>query len=84
MCTYMKHMAGYRDKKFKGKSLDTIKQMFDKAYKQVNDFVPMDIDSSGKKAKSSGKKAKSSRKKAVSKKRASEKLDEEGVKRQKV
>ncbi|GJZ47235.1 hypothetical protein Tco_0601067 [Tanacetum coccineum] len=59
------------------KALYAIKQMFDKAYKQVNDFVPMDT-------KSSGKKAESSRKKAVSKKRASEKLDEESVKRQKV
>ncbi|GJZ60664.1 hypothetical protein Tco_0616480 [Tanacetum coccineum] len=84
MCTYMKHMAGYKDKNFKGKSFDAIKQMFDKAYKQVNDFVPMDTESSGKKAESSGKKAKSSRKKAVSKKRAGEKLDEESVKRQKV
>ncbi|GJT23370.1 hypothetical protein Tco_0893307 [Tanacetum coccineum] len=32
MCTYMKHMAGYKDKNFKGKSFDAIKQMFDKAY----------------------------------------------------
>ncbi|GJR04054.1 hypothetical protein Tco_0527038 [Tanacetum coccineum] len=53
MCTYMKHMARYKDKKFKGKSFDAIKQMFGKAYKQVNDFVPMDIDSSGKKAENS-------------------------------
>ncbi|GJX48480.1 hypothetical protein Tco_0273670 [Tanacetum coccineum] len=44
---------------------------------KVNDFVPMDTESSGKKAKSS-------RKKAVSKKREGEKLDEESVKRQKV
>ncbi|GKB13802.1 hypothetical protein Tco_0847725 [Tanacetum coccineum] len=71
MCTYMKHMAGYKDKKFKGKSFDAIKQMFDKAYKQVNDFVPMDIDSSGKKAESS-------------KKRTRAVLGEESVKRQRV
>ncbi|GJY96881.1 hypothetical protein Tco_0513791 [Tanacetum coccineum] len=70
MCTYMKHMAGYKDKKFKGKSFDAIKQMFDKAYKQVNDFVPMDT--------------KSSRKKAVSKKRAGERPSEESVKKQKI
>ncbi|GJT30125.1 putative ribonuclease H-like domain-containing protein [Tanacetum coccineum] len=50
----------------------------------VNDFVPMDTESSGKKVESSGKKAKSSTKKAVSKKRAGENLDEESVKRQKV
>ncbi|GJZ29456.1 hypothetical protein Tco_0574103 [Tanacetum coccineum] len=46
MCIYMKHMAGYKDKNFKGKSFDAIKQMFDKAYKQVNDFVPMHTESS--------------------------------------
>ncbi|GJT01452.1 hypothetical protein Tco_0822621 [Tanacetum coccineum] len=50
LCTYMKHMSGYKDKDFKGKSFDAIKQMFDKAYKQVNDFVPMDTESSRKKA----------------------------------
>ncbi|GKD49747.1 hypothetical protein Tco_1278723 [Tanacetum coccineum] len=76
--TYMKHMSGYKDKKFKGKSFDAIKQMFDKAYKQVNDFVPMDTDSSGKKVDSSGKKAESS------KKRTRAVLDKESVKRQKV
>ncbi|GJY24665.1 hypothetical protein Tco_0398323 [Tanacetum coccineum] len=37
MCTYMKHMAGYKDKNFKGKSFDAIKQMFDKAYKQLDE-----------------------------------------------
>ncbi|GJX84862.1 hypothetical protein Tco_0335636 [Tanacetum coccineum] len=51
---------------------------------KVNDFVPMDTKSSGKKVESSGKKAKSSIKKAVSKKRAGENLDEESGKRQKV
>ncbi|GJV51632.1 putative ribonuclease H-like domain-containing protein [Tanacetum coccineum] len=77
-CTYMKHMAGYKDKNFKGKSFDAIKQMFDKAYEQVNDFVPMDTESSGKKVDSSGKKEKSS------KKRTRAVLDEESVKRQKL
>ncbi|GJU69926.1 putative ribonuclease H-like domain-containing protein [Tanacetum coccineum] len=78
MCTYMKHMAGYKDKNFKGKSFDAIKQMFDKAYKQVNDFVPMDTKSSGKKVDSSGKKAWSS------KKRTRAVPGEESFKRQKV
>ncbi|GJY99823.1 hypothetical protein Tco_0517253 [Tanacetum coccineum] len=77
MCTYMKHMAGYKDKDFKGKSFDAIKQMFDKAYKHVNDYGPMDTESSGKKAESS-------RKKVVSKKRACERPSKESVKRQKV
>ncbi|GJY51553.1 hypothetical protein Tco_0442400 [Tanacetum coccineum] len=31
MCTYMKHMAGYKDKNFKGKSFDAIKQIGKKA-----------------------------------------------------
>ncbi|GJW28831.1 hypothetical protein Tco_0045706 [Tanacetum coccineum] len=68
--TYMKHMAGYKDKDFKGKSFDAIKQMFDKAYKQVNDFVPIDIESS--------------KKKAVSKKRAGKRPSKESAKRQKI
>ncbi|GJX38471.1 hypothetical protein Tco_0251774 [Tanacetum coccineum] len=44
--------------------------MFGKAYKQVNDFVPMDT--------------KSSRKKAISKKRAGERSSKESAKRQKI
>ncbi|GJY04566.1 hypothetical protein Tco_0370506, partial [Tanacetum coccineum] len=72
---FMKHMAGYKDKKFKGKSFDAIKKMFDKAYKQVNDFVPMDTESSRKKVDSSGKKAESS------KKRTRAILGEESVKK---
>ncbi|GKD28377.1 hypothetical protein Tco_1239155, partial [Tanacetum coccineum] len=57
MCTYMKHMAGYKDKNFKGKSFAVIKYMFDKAYKQVNDFVPMDTECSGKKVMDDAEKA---------------------------
>ncbi|GKA72369.1 ribonuclease H-like domain-containing protein [Tanacetum coccineum] len=51
-------------------NFDAIKQMFDKAYKQVNDFVPMDTESS--------------KKKAVSKKRAGKRLSKESVKIQKI
>ncbi|GKA18359.1 hypothetical protein Tco_0698196 [Tanacetum coccineum] len=60
----------YKDKDFKGKNFDAIKQMFDKAYKQVNDFVPMDTESS--------------RKKAASKKRAGKRPSKESAKRQKI
>ncbi|GJR29388.1 hypothetical protein Tco_1105620 [Tanacetum coccineum] len=42
MCTYMKNMAGYKMEHFKGKSFYEIKEMFDKVYKQVTSFVPMD------------------------------------------
>ncbi|GKA48033.1 hypothetical protein Tco_0740991 [Tanacetum coccineum] len=69
MCIYMKHMAGYKDKNFKGKSFNVIKQMFDKAYKQVNDFVPMDTESTRER-------------KQVSKKRACERPSKEKYKRQ--
>ncbi|GKE34522.1 hypothetical protein Tco_1453844, partial [Tanacetum coccineum] len=62
----------------KGKSFDAIKKMFDKAYKHVNDFVPMDTKSSGKKVDNSRKKAESS------KKRTRAVLGEESVKRQNV
>ncbi|GKB24276.1 hypothetical protein Tco_0863677 [Tanacetum coccineum] len=54
--------------------------LFDKEIKRVNSFVPID----SKVVEGSGKKTKSSRKEAVSKKRASEELDEESVKRQKL
>ncbi|GJX25868.1 hypothetical protein Tco_0232164 [Tanacetum coccineum] len=49
MCTYMKHMAGYKDKDFKGMNFDAVKKMFDKVYKHVNDFVSKDTKSSRKK-----------------------------------
>ncbi|GJS58740.1 hypothetical protein Tco_0653524 [Tanacetum coccineum] len=56
MCIYLKNMAGYKDKNLKNKSFDVIKKMFDKAYKQVNTFIPMDSEGSGKKDDNSGKK----------------------------
>ncbi|GJW18800.1 hypothetical protein Tco_0026236 [Tanacetum coccineum] len=34
MCTYLKHMEGYKHKDFKGKIFDAIKKMFDKACKR--------------------------------------------------
>ncbi|GJZ56128.1 hypothetical protein Tco_0611321 [Tanacetum coccineum] len=70
LCIYMNHMARYKDKDLKGKIFDAIKQMFDKAYKQVNDFVPIDTESS--------------RKKPVSKKRAGERPSKASAKRQKI
>nr|GEW42335.1 hypothetical protein [Tanacetum cinerariifolium] len=78
MCTYLKNMAGYKDKNLKNKSFDVIKKMFDKAYKQVNTFVPMDSEGSRNKVKSSGKKAEDS------KKRARAELGEESFKIQKL
>ncbi|GJV45134.1 hypothetical protein Tco_1429670 [Tanacetum coccineum] len=38
----MKNMAGYKMEHFKEKSFYEVNEMFDKAYKQVTSFVPMD------------------------------------------
>ncbi|GJR20410.1 hypothetical protein Tco_0968937 [Tanacetum coccineum] len=45
MCTYLKNMGGYKHNQLKGRSYEEIQKLFDKAYKQVNSFVPMDSES---------------------------------------
>ncbi|GKC67738.1 hypothetical protein Tco_1100336, partial [Tanacetum coccineum] len=65
----------------KGKSYKEIQKLFDKTYKQVNSFVPMESDD---KDKDSEKKAGGSRKKTLARKRAGEKQSEESAKRQKI
>ncbi|GJV47362.1 hypothetical protein Tco_1437574 [Tanacetum coccineum] len=42
MCTYLNNMGGYKHNQLKGRSYEGIQKLFDKAYKQVNSFVPMD------------------------------------------
>ncbi|GJW20886.1 hypothetical protein Tco_0031508 [Tanacetum coccineum] len=44
MCTYLKNMGGYKHNQLKGMSYEEIQKFFDKAYKQVNLFVPMDLE----------------------------------------
>ncbi|GJT24043.1 hypothetical protein Tco_0893980 [Tanacetum coccineum] len=44
MCTYLKNMGGYKHNQLKGRSYKEIQKRFDKAYKQVNSFVPMDSE----------------------------------------
>ncbi|GJW92320.1 hypothetical protein Tco_0169873 [Tanacetum coccineum] len=44
MCTYLKNMGGYRHDQLKGRSYEEIQKLFDKAYKQVISFVPMDSE----------------------------------------
>ncbi|GKC03528.1 hypothetical protein Tco_0995138 [Tanacetum coccineum] len=44
MCTYLKNMGGYKHNQLKGRSYEEIQKFFDKAYKQVNSFVPMDSE----------------------------------------
>ncbi|GKA96802.1 hypothetical protein Tco_0818897 [Tanacetum coccineum] len=39
MCTYLKNMEGKKLKDLKNKSFDSIKKMFDRAFKRVNTFV---------------------------------------------
>ncbi|GJW88310.1 hypothetical protein Tco_0163650 [Tanacetum coccineum] len=44
MCTYLKNIGGYKHNQLKGRSYEEIQKLFDKAYKQVNSFVPMDSE----------------------------------------
>ncbi|GJY19233.1 hypothetical protein Tco_0571648 [Tanacetum coccineum] len=44
MCTYLKNMGGYKHNQLKGRSYEEIQKLFDKAYKQVNSFVPIDSE----------------------------------------
>ncbi|GJR29596.1 hypothetical protein Tco_1105828 [Tanacetum coccineum] len=44
MCTYMKNMEGNKPKYLKNKFFDSIKKMFDKAFKRVNTFVDFRTD----------------------------------------
>ncbi|GJX91957.1 hypothetical protein Tco_0345283 [Tanacetum coccineum] len=44
MYTYLKNMGGYKHNQLKGRSYEEIQKLFDKAYKQVNSFVPMDSE----------------------------------------
>ncbi|GJY73050.1 hypothetical protein Tco_0477481 [Tanacetum coccineum] len=39
MCTYLKNMEGKKPKDLKNKSFDSIRKMFDRAFKRVNTFV---------------------------------------------
>ncbi|GJV39089.1 hypothetical protein Tco_1417529 [Tanacetum coccineum] len=44
MCTYLKNMEGKKPKDLKNKSFDSIKKMFDRAFKRVNTFVDFKTD----------------------------------------
>ncbi|GJV77779.1 hypothetical protein Tco_1509363 [Tanacetum coccineum] len=44
MCAYLKNMGGYKHNQLKGRSYEEIQKLFDKAYKQVNSFVSMDLE----------------------------------------
>ncbi|GJU91212.1 retrovirus-related pol polyprotein from transposon TNT 1-94 [Tanacetum coccineum] len=44
MCTYLKNMEGKKLKDLKNKSFDSIRKMFDKAFKRMNTFQEVDED----------------------------------------
>ncbi|GKE63506.1 hypothetical protein Tco_1513873, partial [Tanacetum coccineum] len=44
MCTYLKNQSGYNYNQLKGRSYDEVQKLFDKAYKQVNSYIPMDSE----------------------------------------
>nr|GFC10724.1 hypothetical protein [Tanacetum cinerariifolium] len=70
MCAYIKNQAGYNHNQLKGRSYDEIQKLFDKAFKQVNSFVPIDsevVKDSRKKDDSSSKQARNKKKRACSK-----------------
>ncbi|GJU16198.1 hypothetical protein Tco_1144164 [Tanacetum coccineum] len=81
MCTYPKNQASYNHNQLNGRIYDEVQKLFDKAYKQVNSFIPMD----SKVVKDSGKKDDSSSKQAGSKKkRTGLKLKPKSLKKLKV
>ncbi|GJX25380.1 hypothetical protein Tco_0231676 [Tanacetum coccineum] len=43
MCAYLKNMGGYKHNQLKGRSYEEIQKLFDKAYKQVSSFIPIDL-----------------------------------------
>ncbi|GJY92543.1 hypothetical protein Tco_0508325 [Tanacetum coccineum] len=44
MITYLKNMEGWKHKDLKSKDFDSIKELFNKAFKRVNMFVDYRID----------------------------------------
>ncbi|GJV61799.1 hypothetical protein Tco_1467899 [Tanacetum coccineum] len=74
MCTYLKNMGGYKHNQLKRRSYEEIQKLFDKAYKQVSSFVPMDLEE----VKSSETRTEESSK------RAGNKLESDKSKKQKI
>nr|GEX86266.1 hypothetical protein [Tanacetum cinerariifolium] len=44
MCTYLRHMGGYKQSHIKGRSFNEIKDLFDKEMRKVDENVKSDID----------------------------------------
>ncbi|GJX04329.1 hypothetical protein Tco_0190245 [Tanacetum coccineum] len=76
MCAYLKNMGGLKYNQLKGRSYEEIQKLFDKAYKHVNSFVPIDsevVKSSETRTEGSSKRARDELKSDKSKK---QKIDE--------
>ncbi|GKD12777.1 hypothetical protein Tco_1197184, partial [Tanacetum coccineum] len=87
MCTYLKNMEGKKVKDLKKLSFDSIKKMFDIAFKRVNTFVDFRTELvEGTEMKESSKKAEVMEELAQesSSKRAGDELEQENAKKQKV
>ncbi|GJS83729.1 hypothetical protein Tco_0750270 [Tanacetum coccineum] len=72
MTTYLKHQANWKAHQFKGYSFEEIKDIFNKAYKQVQSFVPMETRAEGSQVEVRS-----------SKRLAEEELQQESTKKQK-
>nr|GEX87361.1 hypothetical protein [Tanacetum cinerariifolium] len=68
---------GYKQKDFKGKGFDAIKNIFDKAYKRVNTFVDMNTEIMGERLNKTQAEVTEG-----SSKRAGDEIEQESVKRQ--
>ncbi|GJT59142.1 hypothetical protein Tco_1002675 [Tanacetum coccineum] len=87
MCTYLKNIEGKKVKDLKKLSFDSIKKMFDIAFKRVNTFVDFRTELvEGTEMKESSKKAEVMEELAQesSSKRAGDELEQENAKKQKV
>ncbi|GKA23787.1 hypothetical protein Tco_0709820 [Tanacetum coccineum] len=80
MYTYLKNMAGYKNNQLNNKSFDDIQKLFDKAMKRVNIIVDMET----KLVEGSEVRAEAEIAQESSSKRASTKLEQESIKKQKV
>ncbi|GKB38900.1 hypothetical protein Tco_0883842 [Tanacetum coccineum] len=78
MITYLKNMGGYKHSHLKGKTYEEIQKLFDVEMKRVNLFIPMDSDVE------SSKKDRTDKEQESNSKRASDDLESDVSKKQKV
>ncbi|GKA03784.1 hypothetical protein Tco_0676565 [Tanacetum coccineum] len=85
MCTYLKNMAGWKNKDLKNKSFAKVQELFDKAMKRGNTFVDMDIELvAGSEVRAEGSKTRAEVIEESSSKRAGDELKQERIKKQKM